>query len=325
MGLKQWRQSWRDIRTRVREVAWGELSSGDRAVRFTLEITRLAMLRLRRHRAGMMAAALSYRVLFSLLPLLALAASIARLSVSKEEFLKAVHELVNQLGLQTVEIKAGQHAGSQLDLGRWIDGLATQAADVNVAGLTWIGSIVLVWAAYRLFDEIEASLSVIVAGNRRRATWARVLVSLVVLVVTPALAVWGLSVLAELTSQIDAIGYQMAATVGNWVLTLVMIWGIVLLAYRFIPAGRKGWAASAIGAFVAAVALLLGQWLIRRFAISAVTASPLGGSLGMVPLLMLWVYVMCICVLYGAELAAILDHARWRWRAVQKKLPGNDR
>ncbi|MCH2142155.1 MAG: YihY/virulence factor BrkB family protein [Phycisphaerales bacterium] len=317
MGFKQWRQSWKDLRARLRRVTWEELSSGERMVRFVLDIGRLAALRLRRHRAGMMAAALSYRVLFSLLPLLALAASIARLSVTKQEFLDTVSNLVTRLGLERVDIPTGAHAGSSVDLGHWLESLAAQAAEIDVTGMTWIGAIVLIWAAYRLFDEVEASLSVIVAGNKRRSAIARVLVSLLILVLAPALSVWGIAVLGDLVSEIEATGYRWVAMVGNALISLILIWLIVLLAYRFVPAGRKGWGASSIGALVAAISLLIGQWLLRRFFFSATSASPIGGSLGMVPLLMIWVYVMWICVLYGAELAAMLDRARWRWRSVR--------
>lgn len=324
MGFQQWRQSWKDLRARLRRVTWGELSAGERTLRFALDISRLAALRLRRHRAGMMAAALSYRVLFSLLPLLALAASIARLSVSKQEFLDAIHRLITRFGLERVDIPAGDHAGSSVDLGHWLDSLAAQAAEIDVTGMTWIGAIVLVWAAYRLFDEVEASLSLIMAGNQRRRPLTRILISLGILVVAPALSVWGMAVLSGLVAEIEATGYRTLATIGNGALSLLLIWLVVLLAYRFVPAGRKGWGASSIGALVAAISLLVGQWVLRRFFVSATSASPIGGSLGMVPLLMLWVYVMWICVLYGAELAAMFDRARWRWRAVRGMGQGTD-
>ncbi|HJN80448.1 MAG TPA: YhjD/YihY/BrkB family envelope integrity protein, partial [Phycisphaerales bacterium] len=161
MGLSRWRQSWRDLRRRLLGQRWVELTGRDRKVRFVLDIARLAALRLRRNRAGMMAAALSYRVLFSMLPLLVLAAAVARMSVSEEAFLKMTGEVIERMGLQRVEIQAGDHVGKQVDLGHWLEGLAQQAAAYDVTGVTWIGIVVLLWAVYRLFDEIEASLSMI--------------------------------------------------------------------------------------------------------------------------------------------------------------------
>ncbi|MDP7069984.1 MAG: YihY/virulence factor BrkB family protein [Phycisphaerales bacterium] len=293
----------------------------DRRIRFALDIARLSALRLRRNRAGMMAAALSYRVLFSLLPLLVLAAAIARLSVSRETFLETLRDLIHRFGLQRVEVAGGEHAGEQLDLGSWLEGLATKAANVDVTGVTWIGLLVLIWAAYRLFDEIEASFSVIGAGSRRRKPWVRFVVSLLLLVVGPALATWGLAVLADLASQLEATGISAVASAGQWLLSFLVVWGFVLLCYRWIPAGRLGWRSAGVGALVGAVSLLAGEWAIERYVVGAVGTSPIGGSLGLVPLLMLWVYVMWICLLYGMEVAVILHKARRRWSQLHVDAP----
>ena len=259
----------------------------------------------------------SYRVLFSLLPLLVLTGAIARMSVSKEKFLSAVHELVTRLGLERVEVAGGERAGEHVDLGHWVEGLAAQAAAYDVTGITWIGLVVLVWAVYRLFAEIEASLSVIGSGVRRRSTWARVVVSLLLLVVGPALATWGLTLLGDVTSQLEKTGISVLANAGRILLSVLVVWGFVMLSYRFIPAGKLRWRPAAAGAAVASVALWLGEWGLEQFVVGAVRASPVGGSLGLVPLLMLWVYVMWLCLLYGMEIAVILQRARSRWKSVR--------
>ncbi|MCP4839541.1 MAG: YihY/virulence factor BrkB family protein [Planctomycetes bacterium] len=313
MRLTRWRRSWQEFRRGVRSRRWSDLTLHERKIRFALDIARVSLLRLRRNRAGMMAAALSYRVLFSMLPLLVLAAGIARLSVSRETFLETVRDLIHRFGLQRVEIAGGNHAGEQLDLGNWLESLATQAADVDITGVTWIGLLVLLWAAYRLFDEIEGSLSVIGAGTKRRKAWVRVVVSILLLVVGPAFAIWGLAVLNDLTTQLEATGVSSLAKIGQWILSFVVVWGFVTLCYRFIPAGRLGWRSSGAGALVGAVSLLVGEWVLEKFVIGAVRTSPIGGSLGLVPLLMLWVYVMWICLLYGMEIAVIMHKARRRW------------
>ena len=317
MGLSRWTHAWHDLRSRVFAGRWAELTGRDRRIRFTLDILRLAGLRLRRNRAGMMAAALSYRVLFSLLPLLVLAAAVARMSVSQEAFLRAIHELINRLGLQNVEISAGSGAGETLDLGNWLEGLFQQAAAYDMTGVTWIGIIVLVWAVYRLFDEIEASLSVIGAGTHRRKTWVRIVVSIGLLVIGPALATWGLAALTDVSSHLEVAGVSHVARIGQFILSILVVWGFVTLGYRWIPAGRLGWRSAAAGALFAAISLMIGEWALERFVVGAVRASPIGGSLGLVPLLMLWLYVMWMCVLYGMEIAVILHRAKQRWNSAR--------
>jgi YihY family inner membrane protein len=317
MHLPRWTQAWRNIRKRVLAGRWSELTGRDRTIRFAIDIIRLAALRLRRNRAGMMAAALSYRVLFSLLPLLVLAAAIARKSVSQESFVEAINELIVRIGLQNVVIDDGSNSGEKLDLGHWLEELMQQAASYDMTGLTWIGIIVLVWAAYRLFDEIEASLSAIGAGTHRRKAWVRVVVSLGLLVVGPVLATWGLAVLTDVSGHLDITGVSVLAGIGKFILSILVVWGFVTLVYLWIPAGRLGWRSASAGAFVATIALMIGEWALERYLVGAVRASPISGTLGLVPLLMLWLYVMWICVLYGMEVAVMLHRANRRWVSSQ--------
>ena len=73
-----------------------------------------------------------------------------------------------------------------------------------------------------------------------------------------------------------------------------------------------------IGAVSAAVALMAGEWGLRAYVLSAVPSSPVGGALGLVPLIMLWVYVMWLCLLYGLELAVLVDRGRRRWQSLSR-------
>lgn len=319
MGVRHWRQAWKDLRGRVRAQRWVDLNSRERQLRFLLDIGRLAILRLRRNRAGMMAAALSYRVLFSILPLLVLAAAIAKRSISEKTFLQAVHDGIDRLSLRHVKVPGQSDGSSTIDLGRWLEGLAAQAAQYDFTGVTWIGLVVLMWAVWRLFDEIEASLSVIGSGVRRQKAWIRMVVSLILLVLGPALVTWGLTALNDVAVTIQATGLGILAQVGQVILTLFAVWIFVLLAYRFIPAGRVGWRSAAVGAAFAALALLVGEWVLRKLTVGAVQTSPIGGSFGLVPALMLWVYIMWICVLYGMEVAVLLHRARRRWAQIAGK------
>ena len=52
----------------------------------------------------------------------------------------------------------------------------------------------------------------------------------------------------------------------------------------------------------------------------ALPSRPDGGALGLVPLVMLWIYVMWLCLLYGLELAVLIERGRKRWEASVAKL-----
>lgn len=305
------------MRTMVRRRPLHTLSRAQRRVRFALDMARLAAIRLRRNKAGFMAAALSYRVLFSMIPLLALAAVVARWSVSDGAFLQAVDDFINQLGLDSVNVSSLQSGDGHAGLGDWLRAQAKGAMSINPMSLGFIGGAVLVWSAYKLFDEVESVCSTLTGGLRRRTMRARMLIAIVLLVGVPIVATFGLTMLASMLEGIHT-GTGVILVVGSTVhaaLILVVLSVVIAIAYRWIPVSGPSWRSCFMGAVFSGILLLLGEWGLRSYVLGALPASPVGGALGLVPLVMLWIYVMWLCLLYGLELAVLIDRGRRRWQA----------
>ncbi|MCH2136439.1 MAG: YihY/virulence factor BrkB family protein [Phycisphaerales bacterium] len=318
--IRSMRRQWRSMRLLVRRRPASELSRSHRKVRFVLDMVRLAAIRLRRNKAGFMAAALSYRVLFSLIPLLALGALIARYSVSDAAFLDAVDDFINQLGLDSVNVASLQGSDGHAGLGDWLRAQAKAAMAINPASLGVVGGVVLVWSCYKLFDEVERVCSTLTGGLRRRTLRARMVLAVTLLVAIPVLATYGLSMLSDVLATLPG-GSGVVVVLGSTVHVLligVVLTGIICTAYHWIPLDGPTWRASMIGAVSAAVALMAGEWGLRAYVLSAVPSSPVGGALGLVPLIMLWVYVMWLCLLYGLELAVLVDRGRRRWQSLSR-------
>ena len=85
-----------------------------------------------------------------------------------------------------------------------------------------------------------------------------------------------------------------------------LIWGLVVVGYLFIPAQRLGFRATASGAIVATVILILAQWGFGIYVKKAVLGSPLG-SLGLLPLFLFWLYLNWVSLLYGLQFAAVAE------------------
>lgn len=286
-----------------------------------LDMARLAAIRLRRNKAGFMAAALSYRVLFSLIPLLAMGALVARFSVSEAAFLGAVDDFINQLGLDSVNVASLTGSDGESGLGDWMRAQAKAAMAINPASLGIIGAIVLVWSAYKLFDEVERVCSTLTGGLRRRTLRARMVIAVALLVAIPVLATFALTMLANVVGGLPS-GSGVVVVLGSTVhllLVLGVLTGVVTVSYHWIPVDGPSWPSSVFGALFAAITLMAGEWALRAYVLGALPSSPVGGALGLVPLIMLWVYVMWLCLLYGLELAVLIDRGRQRWKAIGSK------
>jgi len=86
-----------------------------------------------------------------------------------------------------------------------------------------------------------------------------------------------------------------------------MTWGGLALLYRLLPATTLPMRSTAMGAFVSAVLLGIGQGGLGVY-LDGMQSIRLWGPVGPIPLFMFWVYVMWLVVLLGLQLASSLQH-----------------
>lgn len=285
----------------------------DRVLMFLIESARVAARQMKRDRAPMMAAALTYRLLFALIPLMVIAAAVMQLVVDQDEVKKATQELVAYLQLDAIEVH-DQRTGSDSEgegstpftLGSWIVELATNATKYDASGLTIIGGLVLLYSSIKLFRDIELSFSIVSSRGRRRIWWRRWGMYLIVLLLGPLVLAGGLWLLkwgSERLTQLGG-GHVVLVQTIELILSWLLIWGLITVSYLFIPAQRLSFRATALGAVVAAIILLMAQWGFRVYVKNAVVGSA-AGSLGLLPLFLFWLYLTWLSLLYGLQFAAV--------------------
>ena len=253
-----------------------------------------------RHATSQLAAAISYRMLFSLVPLVAFVVSVADLFLPE----------ARRNGL-------AQWLGSVVP-GRALDASVEQALKASrttarVAGL--ISLVVLLWAASGMMAAIRVAFRVIWENDLRRTFVQSKLLdfALVVGVGLVAVAALGATLLAEVVAEIGrglsrAIGTnthgQVIAAATEVITSTAVTYGILLVLYRTVPPVAPRFRALWVPALLAAIVFHLATavyavYLARYGNVSAVYG-PLGAVLGF----LLVVYVGIIVVLLGAELVA---------------------
>ena len=112
-----------------------------------------------------MAAALSFRTLFSLLPVLVVATLVVKGLIGLEPFLAMAEELLVSVGLDTIRVIPSDGVSEQSQtISVWLKEMFGQAAKVNLAAVHWIGVALMLYAALSLMVTIENCLNVIVRG-----------------------------------------------------------------------------------------------------------------------------------------------------------------
>lgn len=290
----------------------------DRAAR-AIEIFRFCLRRLAEDRATDIAASLAFRTLFGLLPVLVVVTLVVK-SALGDRFADTVSAVLVNFGLGEVTIippdldgpANGVASAAPVTLDVWVGDLVAYAAGFNVTALGWTGFALVAFSAIWVLATIEGAFNTIFRTGRGRSWMRRILVYWFVLTVAPLLLAVMPYLLHRLGSFAEALqgplegwGFVLATVKGF--LSIAVTWTMVFLAYKTIPATRVAWKPAALGAVVAAILLEIGKrsfglYLRKSFAVSA-----LYGSLGLIPLFLFWVYLIWLMILFGAEIASMLQ------------------
>lgn len=284
-----------------------ELSKWERVVRYIWDLTRRGTHQLSEDRASMMAASLTYRTLFGLLPVTVVGAGVARTLMGVDRFESSLKGLIQAVALDEVKINTSDD-GTVITLGQWLTDIVTSGMNVNIAAMTWIGLLVLVYSAIALLVNIENSFNVIFKEKRGRSWYQRIPLYWFVLtfgLVIAAFALW-------IDSQVGYLFEEIIPWAGvHWFViicwNLLVAWISLLMLYRLVPTVKVHARPAMIGALVAAILLLLGKASLGLYFSHAISLQQMYGSLGLVPVFMFWLYLMWLIILLGLQVTAIVQ------------------
>ena len=281
-----------------------ELSRWERFVLYTWKLVRQGVKQLSEDRASMMAASLTYRTLFGMLPMIVVGTAVAKWLLGKEEFAEYLHEGIAASGMNQFQLGTGD-SGAIVTLGSWLSDIVSSGMNVDIATLTWIGFGVLAYSAITLIVDIETSFTSICGSNKGRAWAKRVPMYLLLFSFGPALLAG--------TLWIDSIASSIFSSTMPWewlrwsvdkVWDFLLGWALLMLIYRVVPTIRMQMRAIMIGALVAAVLLLFGKESLGLYFNHAISLRQMYGSLGLVPIFMFWLYLMWLIILLGLQIAS---------------------
>lgn len=292
-----------------------ELSRWQRSTRRAVRVVAYSVRHLGEDRAPQMAAALSFRTLFGLLPVLVVATVVAK-AVFGPQLQGRLQQAVAALGLDRVQLvlpSKDSASAEPVDLGTWFAELVDYAAALDLSTLGWIGFAVVAFSAIWVLVTIESCFNVICRAPSNRGWWQRIPVYWFALTFGPiAIAVIPL-VNARIAAAADSIAlWGPLSEAATFAADFLLLWGFWVLAYLWVPSTRLHPRSVIAGAFVTAVLLTAGRSSLGLYMRNAFTLNGLYGSLGLVPLFMFWMYLMWLFVLLGLQVASLLHSLRHR-------------
>ena len=245
---------------------------------------------------GLRAAALTYVSIFSLIPMAVVGLVLLR-QLAEESFERRLEHLVLRL------LSPGL-AESTLAT---IRGILTDAS-ARVAG--GVGFVALVISAIPLIKMFDAALNEVWSVRENRPYAVRVLVWLAALITIPLLLGTAVSANSLLRRFLNESGIPFRGEI-LWVVALLTAIGALTLLYVVTPNCRVRWIYAFIGATVSGIVWTALRAGYASFATQTFRYGVLYGSLGAIPLFLLWLYLSWLVVLAGARLAYALQNARF--------------
>jgi len=324
-----------------------------------LGVARLGVLGLMRSQIPRMAAALSYRTIFSIIPVMALGLLIFGSFVSEEDVDAGVRRVLEFAGVSQIAVGAdpggdggrdeasarpgdpgpedaeapidgpidgpvegpvespgvgdpgsgsGELEGVITDL---INRVNRSIRDVPTGWIAIASVVVLIYASMSMLIEIEKSFNQLCGApsgrpwlRRLMLYWTMLTLGTLLLAATflagDALASWILSLSGE--------GGLIGATLAGLGVSVLIATVLLFAFYLTIPNTRIKLRPALAGAFIAAVLWELGKTLFTLYLREATGYTKFYGSLALLPLFMLWVYLTWIIVLFGMQTAHAMQN-----------------
>lgn len=223
-------------------------------------------------------------------------------------------------GVTPEAVQAAERASKRLD--DWIQGLISRVNTISFPALGLVGIGALIYAAMGMLVEIERAFNQIFRATRGRSWSMRIVLYWTLLTLGP-LALFATFYIGNraramtegMVTGFSGFGGDLSAigvVIIGYIFTVAISGAVLLLLYMAVPNTKVAFRSAAIGAVVAAVAWEASKWGFAQYIDYTRGKSyvRLYGSMALIPLFLLWVYVTWLVVLWGLQIAFHLQFGR---------------
>ena len=273
------------------------------------------------------AAALSYASLLGLGPLVALAMLVAGFVLNQRDPTLAVNTMNRVIKFIAPQVAQYEHLdqpGGAAPAAEEANPALVQMIDSFVAGSRSgtagvVGALTLILIVIQLFTSVENAFNAVWGVRRGRSWLLRVVFYWTIITLGAVLffaSLTALSAAAFINVFFERLpfGAELLRAL-RWLLpslSVVVLVAVLALFYRYIPNTRVFWRAALVGALIVTALLFLNNYLAFLYFKRVVLQRSLYGSLGILPILMLGLYIFWFFVLVGGQISYAVQNVHYR-------------
>jgi membrane protein len=293
-----------------------------------LRVISLTVQGLRRNKLPVQAAALTFYSLIGLGPLIAFGIMISGFlleqdiqtpsgeqqnSIVVQKITQAIAYAAPQIAVQ-VDAETGEAASAQIDP-KIIELISSfsEAAQSGTVGV--VGSLMLLFIGIQVLTSIEGSFNSLWGVSQGRKLGERIVtywtfISLGAVLGTAALSLLTANAIIQFAENLP-FGSEIALLIQYLTPIAAFLIIVVLIAFffRFIPNTKVGWKPALTGAVLVVVLLNLYNMLSFLYVQRVVDTRSLYGSVGIIVVLMLGLYVFWLLILFGGQVTYAVQNA----------------
>lgn len=338
--IKQREQVQKFLRTEI----WRPTPSGEDKRRqwgiLLLRIISISRDGLRELKIGNRAAALSFSSMLALGPVIALVFMISGFMIERtgsdlavQSINRAILFLAPQIGMVEDESRSpdpviendrpGESNGSpaevvgDLELNpELVELINTFISSTQSGAVGLVGSLILIIVAMQMMTSVENTFNAIWGVNRGRSWFLRIVFYWTNMTLGAVLVFAALGFLSTFTvTSFGGIPYGgLLARFFNWATPFFFfLLLVVLLAsfYRFMPNTNVRWGPAMVGGFLVSILLLSNNALAIFYVQRVITSYNLYGSVGILPVIMIGLFVFWIFILLGAQITYAVQNVNY--------------
>lgn len=262
-----------------------------------------------RNRCPVRAAALAYTTLLAIIPVLAVAASVAIAFLQKDAE-RTIRELIDRSVAYVAPSLDLEVKTEDVNMGGGREMVAAKIADyinnVSSGALGVTSTIALIFVAIQMLRSIELTFNDIWGVSRGRSLLTSVIQYWAVISLGPLLILvaMGFSSTPHFTKTLSIFSRYPALSVLLFsLMPFFLLTSGFTAFYMFMPNTRVKFSAALMGGAVAGFLWQLNSLMSALYTSRVVTYSKIYGSLGLIPLLLASIYLAWLFLLFGAQVA----------------------
>ncbi|BAT71133.1 ribonuclease BN [Thermosulfidibacter takaii ABI70S6] len=284
----------------------------------------------RKNALSLRASALTYIIILSMVPLLALGTAVLKGLGAGNMVKKAAYQFIEQFEEMTTPAPTenGKSPVPKNEFAKHlkeaVDKIFEYVERTNFATLGLLGILGLIWAVITTLSKIEGALNDIWKVEKARPWGRKVLDYTAITVIMPlsinvALAAMAASQMKKVAAQIDKfLPIPVVSAVLLKLLPVALLVVTFTILYRFLPNAHVKAFPAFIGGLLGGIGWILVQFAYIKLQIGVTRYNAIYGSFATIPLFLIWIYWGWLVFLYGAQIAFVVQY--WKGYKPQQEL-----